>query len=61
VFREAGHLVVRVFNPTRSETTVDLPGREGWLLDLRGRPIEPFHESFTLGPWRIATAQLSER
>jgi hypothetical protein len=60
VLREAGQLVVRVFNPTASDTTVELAAREGWLLDLRGRPIERFEGSLTLGPCRIATIQLSE-
>jgi alpha-mannosidase len=60
VRRERGHLVVRVFNPTSEPTTVRIPGRRGWLVDLRGRPLEPFEGSFELAPWRIATAQLAE-
>jgi len=60
VLRDAGQLVVRLFNPTDAPTTVRLPGRQGWLLDLRGRPVEHFDEAFELGPWRIGTAQLSE-
>jgi mannosylglycerate hydrolase len=59
VQRDGGQLVVRVFNPTPAETTVGLPGRRGWLIDLRGRPLEAFDESFPLAPWRIATAQLT--
>ena len=60
VVREAGQLTVRVFNPRAEPTTVTIAGHDGWLMDLRGRPVEPFHESFTLEPWRIATAQLSD-
>jgi hypothetical protein len=59
VLRDAGQLVVRVFNPTERPTTVRLAGHRGWLVDLRGRPIGPFDESFELAPWQIATARLS--
>ena len=38
ITREAGALHVRVFNPSPSATTVAIDGRQGWLLDLRGRP-----------------------
>jgi hypothetical protein len=31
------------------------------LVDLRGRPTEPFDGSFPLRPFGIATAQLSDR
>jgi mannosylglycerate hydrolase len=58
VRREAGHLVVRVFNPSDQATTVRIDGRRGWLVDLRGGPVEPWEDSFELDPWRIATAQL---
>ncbi|HWC09925.1 MAG TPA: hypothetical protein VG455_01760 [Acidimicrobiales bacterium] len=54
----AGGLEVRVFNPTSTETVVSIPGRSGWLVDLRGRPLEPFDGSFALRPWGIATAVL---
>jgi len=57
VVRDGEQLQVRVFNPSSADTTVTIAGRSGWLVDLRGRPVEPFDESFTLGPWRIATAQ----
>lgn len=58
VLREAGGLRVRVVNPTADATSVRLPGRQGWLVDLRGRPIEPFEESFDLRPWGFATLAL---
>ncbi|HYX44351.1 MAG TPA: hypothetical protein VE760_04855 [Acidimicrobiales bacterium] len=56
--RVAGGLELRVFNPTAAETTVTVPGHTGWLVDLRGRPLEPFDGSFPLRPWGIATAVL---
>ncbi len=56
--RVAGRLELRVFNPSDDITTVTLDGRSGWLVDLRGRALEPFTGSFELGPGRIATAIL---
>jgi alpha-mannosidase len=56
--RVAGRLELRVFNPSDDITTVTLDGRSGWLVDLRGRALEPFTGTFELGPWRIATAIL---
>ena len=61
VRRSAGALEVRVFNPTDDHTTVELPGRTGWLVDLRGRPVAPFEGSFPLRPHGIATARLDGR
>jgi alpha-mannosidase len=58
--RGNGRLEVRVFNPTATPTEVSIEHRRGWLVDLRGRPLEPFEGSFPLGPWRIATAVLDE-
>ena len=58
VRRSAGALEVRVFNPTDTDTTVGLPGRSGWLVDLTGRPVAPFEGSFALRPHGIATARL---
>ena len=55
----ADGLEVRVFNPSSEPTTVQLPGRSGWLVDLRGRPLEPFDGWFPLRPWGIATARVS--
>jgi hypothetical protein len=56
----AGALEVRVFNPTPDPTTVTIEGRAGWLVDLRGRPIEAFADRFDLAPSQIATAILSD-
>src|SRR5664280_1311964 len=58
VRRQAGQLEVRVFNPEPTATQVELPGRSGWLVDLRGRPIVPFEGSFELRAQGIATARL---
>ncbi|HEX2041868.1 MAG TPA: glycoside hydrolase family 38 C-terminal domain-containing protein [Acidimicrobiales bacterium] len=58
VRRVGAQLELRVFNPTPGTTTVALPGRRGWLVDLRGRPQEPFDGSFPLRPWGIATVRL---
>ncbi len=61
VRRQAGALEVRVFNPTDTTATVTLRGRAGWLVDLRGRPVAPFEETFPLRPHGIATARLDGR
>jgi hypothetical protein len=58
--RVAGGLEIRVFNPRPEPTEVTLPGRSGWLVELRGRPIEPFEGTFPLDAWRIATAHLPD-
>src|SRR5690606_24548474 len=60
VLRDGGTRVVRVFNPTDQPTTVTVEGGRGWLVDLRGRPLEPFEESFDLRPWGIATLALTD-
>ncbi len=59
VSREGEALVVRVFNPADHETRVAIEGRRGWLVDLRGRPQEPFDGGFSLRARGIATAVLS--
>jgi mannosylglycerate hydrolase len=56
--RVAGVLEARVFNPRPEPTTVSFAGRSGWLVDLRGYPLEPFEDSFELRPFGIATARL---
>jgi alpha-mannosidase len=58
--RAPGGLELRVFNPSDEPTSVVVEGRRGWLVDLRGRPLEPFEGSFDLAPWRIATARLDD-
>jgi mannosylglycerate hydrolase len=58
VRRHGSRLEVRVVNASPSPTTVTVDGRTGWLVDLRGRPVEPFEQSVDLPPWRIATLHL---
>ncbi|MCX6511959.1 MAG: hypothetical protein NT160_02585, partial [Actinobacteria bacterium] len=53
-----GILELRVFNPTDQETVVDLFGRPGWLVDLRGVATERVKDSFTLRAQGIATVWL---
>jgi len=60
VRRSSGALEVRVFNPSDQVTTVELPGRAGWLVDLRGRPVSPFEGSFELRSHGIATARIAD-
>jgi mannosylglycerate hydrolase len=60
VVREGQGQVVRVFNPRKVPARVTIDGRRGWLVDLRGRPLEPFEGSFELRPWGIATAALAD-
>jgi alpha-mannosidase len=55
VRREAGMLEIRVFNPTGEPRTVSVGARSGWLVDLRGRTLEPVDGSFELRPFGIAT------
>jgi hypothetical protein len=59
VVRQGEGLVVRVFNPAGTTAVVRVPGRRGWLVDLRGRPVEPFEGSFPLRAGGIATVALS--
>ncbi|MEX2658869.1 MAG: glycoside hydrolase family 38 C-terminal domain-containing protein [Acidimicrobiales bacterium] len=58
VTRNAGALEVRLCNPTAGPAGVRIPSRAGWLVDLRGRALEPFAEELVMGPWQIATLQL---
>jgi 2-O-(6-phospho-alpha-D-mannosyl)-D-glycerate hydrolase len=59
VRRTAGeHVEVRLFNPTGGDVVALLPGRRGWVVDLRGRPEHPFEERLDLRPWQIATLHL---
>jgi alpha-mannosidase len=55
VQRHGESLLVRIVNPSDRPTTVTLDGRAGWVVDLRGRPLEPFEATVDLGPWQIAT------
>jgi len=57
--RRVGSCVeLRVFNPGDDPTLVEVPGRSGWLVDLTGRPLQPWSASFVLPGHGIATARL---
>jgi hypothetical protein len=58
VRRVDGMLEVRVFNPGAEPTRVSLAGRQGWIVDLRGRTLDRFDHDFDLAPGRIATLRL---
>jgi hypothetical protein len=58
VLRHAGALEVRLCNPRPGPAEVAVSGRSGWLVDLRGRAIEPFDGRLRLGPWQIVTVRL---
>ena len=59
VRREGTLLEVRVCNPTDEPAAVRTGGRHGWLVDLRGRPLEAFDGGFELRPRGIATFRLA--
>jgi hypothetical protein len=56
-----GAIEMRVFNPTDETVTVELPGHSGRLVDLQGRRVAQWSESFALRAWGIATARLDAR
>jgi mannosylglycerate hydrolase len=56
--RVAGGIELRVFNPSPDACWVAVGDRDGWLTDLRGRPLESFTGGFPLRPWGIATARI---
>ncbi|MGA3148182.1 MAG: alpha-mannosidase [Acidimicrobiales bacterium] len=58
VRRQAGRIEVRIFNPRSTPTSVEIPGRSGWLVDLLGRPVVSFEGHFDLRAQGIATARL---
>jgi mannosylglycerate hydrolase len=62
VTREPGGLLVRVFNPAPEPVTAELERdgapATGWVVDLLGRPVEPFEGTVPLRPSQIATLRL---
>jgi len=56
---DPGDLTVRLFNPTPDAAVARLPGRHGWVVDLRGRPLRPFEAEVGLGAWELATLRLA--
>jgi alpha-mannosidase len=55
---QAGHLVIRLFNPRREPSTVRLPGRTGAVIDLGGDPLSDWAEQVLLAPDEIVTLRL---
>jgi hypothetical protein len=64
VRREPGGLVVRVFRtePEAGTVTIERDGTPatGWVVDLIGRPVEPFEGGVPATPWQILTLRLDE-
>jgi alpha-mannosidase len=64
VRREPGGLVVRVFRtaPAAGDVTIERDGAPatGWVVDLVGRPVEPFEGSVRARPWQILTLRVDE-
>ncbi|MCU1427723.1 MAG: alpha-mannosidase [Actinomycetia bacterium] len=64
VRREPGGFLVRVFrtDATAGDVTIERDGApaKGWMVDLTGRPMEPFEGAVRLTPWQIATLRLDE-
>jgi mannosylglycerate hydrolase len=62
VLREPGGLTVRVFNPSPEPSTAEVERdgapATGWVVDLLGRPRDPFEGTVALRPWEIATLRL---
>lgn len=56
--RNGGSAELRIYNPADAPTYVSIPGRRGWLVDLRGQPGEAWEGGFALRGWGIATARL---
>jgi mannosylglycerate hydrolase len=59
VQRQGATLEVRVFNPTADRVTVGFGDRSGWLVDLRGRTLEPVDGTFALRPFGVATVRFA--
>jgi hypothetical protein len=55
--RVDGTIEMRVFNPADRTANVEVPGQAGWLVNLRGQPVERWAGGFALRPWGIATAR----
>jgi mannosylglycerate hydrolase len=64
VLRDAGGLVVRVFNPSPDVATAAIEWEgapvTGWTVDLVGRPRARVEGTLELRPWEIATLRLDD-
>jgi mannosylglycerate hydrolase len=57
-------LVVRIFRTAAAGGNVSIEHRgapaKGWIVDLVGRPVEPFEGSVAMTPWQIVTIRIDE-
>ncbi len=58
--RRRGRLELRAYNPRSTATTLTIAGRQGDVVDLRGRVVAPFAGVLPLGPFGIVTVALAE-
>jgi hypothetical protein len=58
VRREGGVRELRLFNPHPDASIVTIDGQSGWLVDLRGYPMQRFEGSFELRPFGISTLRI---
>ncbi|HEX4863558.1 MAG TPA: glycoside hydrolase family 38 C-terminal domain-containing protein, partial [Acidimicrobiales bacterium] len=56
--RVGGRIEIRLFNPSDSVATVDIPGQAGAIVDLSGGDKGRWQHTFELRPWEIKTALL---
>ncbi|MEZ5135842.1 MAG: hypothetical protein R2699_12505 [Acidimicrobiales bacterium] len=54
-----GVVELRLVNTAGTPGTATVVGRQGWVVDLRGRPIAPFAERVELRPHEIVTLHLT--
>jgi hypothetical protein len=58
--RVGNGLELRVWNASDEHRELEIPGRTGWFVDLRGAPLDRFEGRASLGAWRIATLVLDD-
>ena len=58
LYRRAGAIEIRLFNPTDAPATVRIPGHRGSLVNLVGQQQGRWAETVDLAPWAMATARL---
>ena len=58
--RRRGRLELRAYNPRSTATTLTIAGRQGDVVDLRGRVVAPFAGVLPLAPFGIVTVALAE-
>ena len=58
--RRQGRLELRAYNARPTATTLTVVGRQGHVVDLRGRALAPFAGTLPLAPFGIVTVALDE-